>query len=111
MPATCWTAPSPAQTFLDFRSVALNPAIQRGVIQINATLFHHLFQVAIANPVFAIPPHRPEDNLAHKMPPFEIITHLGCLSPWIDPLTVSSIASQLSFFATAPSISTRSSAN
>jgi DNA invertase Pin-like site-specific DNA recombinase len=36
------------------------------------------------------------------MPPFEIITHLGCLSPWIHPLTVSSIASQLSFFATAP---------
>lgn len=56
MPATCWAAPSPAQAFLDFRSVALNRAIQHGVIQLNATLFHHLFQIATADAVFAIPP-------------------------------------------------------
>jgi hypothetical protein len=71
MPSTYWAAPSPAQTFLDFRSVALNPAIQRGVIQINATLF----QIAIADPVFAIPPHSPEDSLAHKVPPFKFRPH------------------------------------
>jgi hypothetical protein len=44
------------------------------MIQINATLFHHLFQITIADPVFAIPTHCPENNLAHKMPPFEITT-------------------------------------
>jgi hypothetical protein len=102
MPATCWAAPSPAQAFLDFRSVALHPAIQRGVIQINATLFHHLFQIAIADAVFAIPPHRAQDNLAHKMPPFEITAHPVCLSPEIDLLTDSIITFHISFFATAP---------
>jgi hypothetical protein len=47
MPATCWAAPSPAQAFLDFRSVALRSAVQGGVIQIKATLGHHLFQPLI----------------------------------------------------------------
>jgi hypothetical protein len=102
MPTTYWAAPRPAQAFLDFRSVALNPAIQRGVIQINATLCHHLFQIAIADAVFAIPPHRPQDDLAHKVPPFEIAAHPVCLSPGIDLLTGSIIAFRVSFFATAP---------
>jgi hypothetical protein len=60
MPTTCWAAPSPAQAFLDFR-------IQRGVIQINPTLFHHPFEI-IAHPVLPLArPACPRTPSSHFM--------------------------------------------
>src|ERR1700744_3306474 len=95
-----WATPGPAQALLHFRGIVLYPAIQRTVIEMNATLFHHLFQIAIADAVFAIPTHCPENDLSHKVPPFEITAHLVCASPGMDLLADSIFAfasTQLNF--------------
>jgi hypothetical protein len=42
------------------------------VIDIDAAFARHVFKIAVADPVFAIPTHCPKDHLAAKMTPFEI---------------------------------------
>jgi len=66
-----------APAFRGFQEHSVAPAIQRCVIQINATLFHHLFQIAIADAVFAITTHGPKDKLAYQMP--QLNHHSSCL--------------------------------
>jgi hypothetical protein len=51
---------------LDLRSRALNPTEDRGWVNGNATLLHHLGEIAIADPVFAGPPHAQQDDLDRK---------------------------------------------
>ena len=68
-------APGPAQTIFDFWSLALHPAVDRCVVERNSTFLHHFFQFAIADTVFAIPAHCPEDDFSPQMPPFELMPH------------------------------------
>jgi hypothetical protein len=49
--------PEPAQTLLHLWGIALDPAIKRRVINLDAALIRHLLQVPIADPVFAISAH------------------------------------------------------
>ena len=58
-----------------FGCIVLDPAVNRGVIDIHAAFLKHFFQLAIANPVTAIPANSPEDNFAAIMSPFEISAH------------------------------------
>ncbi len=44
----------PADLLLQFRGVAMNPAHDRGWVQLHSTLHHHLRQIAVKDPVLAI---------------------------------------------------------
>ena len=57
--------PLPAQPFLHFWSETLHPAIDRGVVDRDAALGHHRFEVAVADRVAAVPAYGPE----HDFPP------------------------------------------
>jgi len=58
----------------------VHPTIHSRVVQVDTAFFHHLFQLAIANAVFAIPPHSPENDLSYKVPTFEIMCHSSTLA-------------------------------
>lgn len=47
--------PVPAQSFLHFRRITVNPAVNRGVIDIYTTCGQHLLQFSVADAVFAVP--------------------------------------------------------
>jgi hypothetical protein len=51
---------------LDLRSGALNPAEDRGWVDVDPTLLHHLGQIAIADAVCAVPAHAQKDDLDRK---------------------------------------------
>jgi hypothetical protein len=57
--------------FLD-RRVVLNPAEKRRVIDGNAALAHHLFEVAVADHVFAIPADTDKNDAGRETAAFEI---------------------------------------
>jgi hypothetical protein len=38
----------------------------------HAALAHHLLEITVADPITAVPTHRPKDDLAFKMTPFEL---------------------------------------
>jgi hypothetical protein len=42
------------------------------VIDANAALAHHLLEITVANPIAAVPAHRPKDDFAFKMTPLEL---------------------------------------
>ena len=63
--------PGPAQSFFHFRCITLNPAVNRGVIDIHTTLSQHLLQFTVADAVFAVPAYRPQDDVTLEMPAFE----------------------------------------
>jgi len=42
------------------------------MIDVHAAFAHHLLDIAIADPVPAVPTHRPQDHLTLKMTPLEI---------------------------------------
>lgn len=54
----------------------LNPAIGRGVIDINSPLVEHLLQVPVADPGFAISWNRPEDHRALNMASLGVVLAL-----------------------------------
>jgi hypothetical protein len=56
---------------LDLGRIALNPAKDRAWVDADTTLFHHLSQVAVADPVFAGPAHAQQDDLDRKPAAFE----------------------------------------
>ena len=66
------TTPLPAQTLFDLWGILLNPPIDRGMIDRDAAFSHHLIQIPVADPIAAIPTHRPKDDLAFKMTPLEL---------------------------------------
>jgi len=49
-----------------FRGVALNPAEDRGWGNLDAPLGHHLGQIAVADPILAVPAHTQQDDLNRK---------------------------------------------
>ena len=64
--------PLPTQAPLNLWRILLNPAIDRAVVDRDAALSHHLLEVAVAHAVAALPPHRPEHDLAREVTPLEI---------------------------------------
>jgi len=51
--------------------MALNPAVNRGVIDIHTTFSQHLLQFTLADAVFAVPAYCPQDDATLKIPAFE----------------------------------------
>lgn len=80
-----------------FRSQAalLDPAVDRAMIDRCASFTHHLFKIAVADTITAIPTDRPKDNLTLKMTPLEIRRHQRRQSNDV-------FANQPDFFATEP---------
>ena len=60
-----------SQSFFHFRCVALDPAINGGVIDIHAAFGQHLLQLTIADAIFAVPAYRPQDYVTTEMSAFE----------------------------------------
>ena len=63
--------PVPSQALFHFRGIALNPTINRGVVNIDAPFSQHFLEFAIADAVFTIPANSPEDDFTLKMSAFE----------------------------------------
>src|SRR5699024_3862061 len=66
------TPPEPAQPLLQLRGVALDPAIDRRMVDRNAAFRQHFLKVAIADRIATIPAHRPQDHITLEMAPLEI---------------------------------------
>ena len=58
--------------------VCKHPAIQTGMIDINAALLHHFFQLPIADGIRYLPTHTPKDEVPLKRAALEI--HDGCFA-------------------------------
>jgi hypothetical protein len=54
------------------------------VVDIDASLFHHFFKIAVADAVLAIPADALQDYLALKVPPFEV-AHSLLLNSRLNP--------------------------
>ena len=67
-----WPAPLPAEPLLDLGRVPLNPTVDRRMVDHDATLAHHLLEIAIAHPIAAVPSDRPEHDLTLEVPPLEV---------------------------------------
>ena len=65
-------APLPAQTFLHLRRETLHPTIDRGVVDRDAALGHHRFEVAVADRIPAVPAHGPEHDLPPEVTSLEV---------------------------------------
>src|SRR3546814_8355645 len=57
---------------LHLRGVALDPAIDRRMVDRNAAFRQHFLKVAIADRIATIPAHRPQDHITLEMAPLEI---------------------------------------
>ena len=58
--------PVPPCLLVQLRGVFLDPAVDRGVIDRHTPLGHHVLEIAVADPVAAVPPHRPQDDVTGK---------------------------------------------
>src|SRR3546814_17604504 len=58
--------------FRSLRGVALDPAIDRRMVDRNAAFRQHFLKVAIADRIATIPAHRPQDYITLEMAPLEI---------------------------------------
>ena len=65
-------APLPAQTFLHLRRETLHPTIDRGVVDRDAALGHHRFEVAVADRIPAVPAYGPEHDLPPEVTSLEV---------------------------------------
>lgn len=65
--------PVPPQSLFHLRRVMLHPAIDSGVVDIDAAFFHHLFKSPVADAVLAVPTNTLEDNLTLEVAPFEVV--------------------------------------
>src|SRR5699024_5846857 len=61
-----------AKPLLHLRGVALDPAIDRRMVDRNAAFRQHFLKVAIADRIATIPAHRPQDHITLEMAPLEI---------------------------------------
>lgn len=66
-------APVPSQTLLHFGSIALNPAVKRGVVDADATFGQHILQFTITDIMFTVPAYRPQNNATTEMPALEYV--------------------------------------
>src|SRR5258708_30059280 len=53
----------PADPLLKLRRVAMNPAHDRGRIHVYAAFLHHLRQIPVAYPIFAVPANTHQDDI------------------------------------------------
>src|SRR5207244_561918 len=69
-------------SFLQFGGIALDPAIDRRVIDVQTPFPHHFLEISVTKRVPQIPANAQEKNLGLKMTPFEgvLLVH-GCCSP------------------------------
>jgi hypothetical protein len=56
----------PPGLLVQLRSIFLDPAVDGAVIDRYAAFGHHFFQIAVAEPVAAVPPDRPQDDFTGK---------------------------------------------
>src|SRR6266487_6091117 len=66
-------------SLLQFRSIALHPAIDRGVIDVQTPLPHHLFEIAVAERISKVPAYTEQNDVGFVMTPFErvLLVHEG----------------------------------
>ena len=57
----------PPGLLVQLRSIFLDPAVDGAVIDRYAAFGHHFFQIAVAEPVAAVPPDRPQDDFTGEM--------------------------------------------
>jgi hypothetical protein len=69
----------PADQLLQLRSVLLDPTVDRGVMNFEATLLHHLRQVPIANVELQVPAHAQQNELGRKVTSLETVRHPSIL--------------------------------
>jgi hypothetical protein len=67
-----------AESSLEFRRELLNPAVNAGMINFDAALFHHLLQIPIAERIGQIPADTDQDEVLFKSVAFEA-NHVGLL--------------------------------
>jgi hypothetical protein len=60
-----------ANSLLNLRGIALNPAEDGARINSDAALLRHLGKITVADPVFTIPAHTQKDDLDWKAAAFE----------------------------------------
>lgn len=70
----------PAQPLLDDRCIRGDPAIDGAVVDLEAALTKHFFQIAVAQQIAQIPGHRLNDQPGFEIASFEIVLRLA-LSP------------------------------
>src|SRR5712692_5588932 len=72
-------------TLLQFRRIALHPAIDRGMIDRESTFSHHFFEVTIAECIAEIPTNAQENDVGLKMTPLEgmLLVHEGDSSAFL----------------------------
>lgn len=75
-----------AQALFHLWSIVLNQAVYSCVVDIDTALFHHLFEIAIADGVPAILTNALENYLALEVTPFEV-AHSLVLWPRLNPKT------------------------
>src|SRR3546814_17313342 len=63
------TPPEPAQPLLHLRGVAMDPAIDRRMVDRNAAFRQHFLKVAIAERIATIQAHRQPDTTTQEMDP------------------------------------------
>ncbi len=51
--------------------ITLNPAVNRGVIDIHSAFSQHLLQLTVTDAVFAVPAYGPQNDVTLKIPAFE----------------------------------------
>ncbi len=56
---------------VEFRSVSLDPPINRRVIYFNSSFLHHFFQVAVAQGISQVPSDTQQDDVRLEVTPFE----------------------------------------
>lgn len=66
-----------AKTLLDHRRIAQYPAVDCAMIDLEAALCEHLFQISIAQRIAQIPGNRLYNQPCREMPAFEIILRLA----------------------------------
>ena len=66
-------APLPAQAFVHLWGESLHPPINRRVVDRHPAFGHHRFEIAVADRVPAIPPHRPQHDLTLEVTSLEIV--------------------------------------
>ncbi len=65
-----------------FQGITLNPAVNRGVIDIHSAFRQHLLQLTVTDAVFAVPAYGPQNDVTLKMPVFECLVQLHQQRGW-----------------------------
>src|ERR1044072_3731142 len=57
---------------LHARDILQHPAIDGGMVDLDAPFFHHLLELTVADRICEVPAHAPEDDVPLKMAAFEV---------------------------------------